>query len=204
MRKLFNPDAVRLAFSRGGPRAWLLLTGSVLLLANVVALILYVVPPGGSIAELRMQRDQLKAEIAATAARDTRLRTVSGKVQAGSTEAQACESQYFLPERAAYSAVITELQRMSKAAGVEELEAVFSKEPIEGSDDLSVLNVSVRFQGVYPNLMKFLHEADQSPMLLMLDTLQATPQQRTGNIDAQVRFQAIVHDQQGAGPGVLE
>jgi hypothetical protein len=132
------------------------------------------------------------------------MRTVSGKVQFGSREADAFEAKYFLPERFAYSTVITELQRMAKAAGVEPREAAYSKEVIEGSDDLSVLNIAARFQGPYAGLMRFLHEADESPMLLMLDTLQATPQQHGGQIDSEIRFQVVIREQPAVQVGVFE
>jgi hypothetical protein len=180
--------------ARRGARFWLLVLGAVLLAANGVALFLYLFPPGGSQAELADQRDQLRLQIRAARTTTTRLHNVSGKVETGSAQAAAFEAQHFLSERLAYAAIITEIQRMAKASGVEEREAVYSKEPIEGSDDLSLLNAGARFQGSYENLMRFLNEADKSPMLLMLDTVQATPQQKSGQIDAEIRFQAVIHD----------
>lgn len=202
MARNFSLEKAHAAVTRGGTRFWLLVAGSVLLVANCVALIFYLAPPGGSRAELQQRREQLRSEIAGTRTASARLRNVSGKVQLGSTEADVFENRYFLPERIAYSSVIAELQRMAKATSVDEREAVFSKEPIEGSDDLSVLNISARFQGSYANLMHFLNEADKSPMLLMLDTLQATPQQRGGQIDTEIRFQVIIREQPGIQLGV--
>jgi hypothetical protein len=180
---------------RRGARFWLLLSGALLLVANGVALFLYLFPPGGSQAELANQRDQLRLEIQGARTTTTRLHSVSGKVETGSGQAAAFEAQYILQERLAYAAVITEIQRMAKASAVEEREAVYSKEPIEGSDDLSLLNVGARFQGSYQNLMRFLNEADKSPLLLMLDTVQATPQQKSGQIDTEIRFQAVIRDE---------
>jgi hypothetical protein len=173
--------------------------GSVLLLANAVAVFLYIFPPGGSEAELLDRRDQLRAEIRSARMNTGRLHSVSGKVETGSRQATAFETQYFLPERLAYAAVIAEIQRLAKAAGVEEREAVYSKEPIEGSDDLSVLNTGARFQGTYANLMHFLNESDKSPMLLMIDTVRATPQQHGGEIDTEIRFQAVIRENSEGG-----
>ncbi|HEX4771472.1 MAG TPA: hypothetical protein VH351_11595 [Bryobacteraceae bacterium] len=177
-------------------RFWLLAGGGALLLANLVIVFLTVFPPGGSEAELAARRDQLRTEIRLARTSTTRLRTVSDKVETGSQQATSFESQYFLPERLAYSAIIAEIQRMAKAASVEEREAVYSKEPIEGSDDLSILNAGARFRGTYANLVQFLNESDKSPMLLMIDTVRATPEQRGGQIDAEIRFQAVIHDDQ--------
>jgi hypothetical protein len=200
MPRNFNLSVLSIGLgSRRGARFWLLLSGALLLVANGVALFLYLFPPGGSQAELVSQRDQLRLEIRAARATTTRLHTVSGKVETGSAQAAAFEAQYFLPERVAYGTVITEIQRMAKAAGVEEREAVYSKEVIEGSDDLSLLNAGARFQGSYVNLMRFFNEADKSPLLLMLDTVQATPQQKSGQIDTEIRFQAVIYDEPGFG-----
>ncbi len=49
--------------------------------------------------------------------------------------------------------------------------------------------------------MHFLYESDRSPMLLMLDTLQASPQQRGGLIDASIRFQEIIREEPGTDAG---
>ena len=204
MARSFNWEAVRLTAARGGPRFWLLVCVAVLLIANCIALLLYWAPPGGSQADLLQQKEQLTREITGTRMTSARLRSVAGKVQLGSREADAFEARYFLPERVAYSAVITELQRMAKAAGVEEREAQYLKEPVEGSDDLTILNTAARFQGPYASLMRFLHEADESPMLLMLDTLQASPQQKGGQIDSQIRFQVVIREQPAVQVGVFQ
>ena len=49
------------------------------------------------------------------------------------------------------------------------------------------------------DLMKFLYEADHSPMLIILDALTAAPQQRNNQINATIRFQAIVREPARAG-----
>jgi hypothetical protein len=46
-----------------------------------------------------------------------------------------------------------------------------------------------------------LHEVDRSPMLLMLDTLQAAPQQHAGQLTTSIRFQAVVRDESAPGTG---
>jgi hypothetical protein len=202
MPRSFNSFLRNRTGGHRGPGFWLPVAAGLLLLANLLAAFVLLAPPGGSREDLLLQRNQLQAQIAATRASTARLRTVSGKVQLGSDQANEFEAKYFLAERFAYAAIITEIQRMAKVSGLDEREAVYSKEPIEGSDDLSLLNVAARFNGSYENLMRFLHEADKSPMLLMLDTLQATPQQRSGQIETEIRFQAIIHEEPTALAGV--
>jgi hypothetical protein len=119
-------------------------------------------------------------------------------VQSGSQEAAGFEAKYFLPKRAAYVAVVEEIQRMAKVSDLQERDGVYSDEPIEGTADLSLLNMQANYEGSYTSLMKFVNEVDHSPMLLMLDALTASPQQRSGQIAATIRFQAIVREPVGA------
>ncbi len=195
MRRSFKLSVLQSSARQGGPGFWLKVAAGALALANAVALFLFIAPPGGSQSELVQERQQLHSDILGSRHSAARLQTVSGKVQQGSAQADDFETKYFLPERLAYENVIAEVQRMAKASGLEAREAVYSKEPIEGSDDLSVLNIAQRFNGSYENLMHFLHEVDTSKSLLMLDTLQATPQQHAGQIEAEVRFQAVIRDE---------
>ncbi len=195
MRKNFNLSFLTNAYKSQGPQFWL--RGAVVLLgiANVIALFLYIAPPGGTRTELIEESEQVRHQILSTRAGANRLRNVAGKVQAGGQEAAAFQAKYFLTKRVAYDAAISEIQRMAKASGVQEREGVFSEEPIEGSADLSLLNITSSYQGTYDMLMHFLYEADKSPMLLMLDTLQAVPQQHGPQINASIRFQVVVRDE---------
>ncbi len=159
---------------------------------NAVALFLYLVPPGGTREELTQQGVQLRNRIAAARLQTTLLATTSTKVEAGSTQSYNFENLYFLPKRTAYERVIGEIQRMAKASGMQERDVVFSEEPIEGTADLSLLSATANYAGAYASLLRFLYEVDRSPMLLMLDTLNAAPQPKNGEINTSIRFQAIV------------
>jgi len=152
-------------------------------------------PPGGTRQELSEQIAQVRRQIVATRGQTTRMRTTAGKVEAGSGQAESFEGQYFLPKRLAYVSVVGEIQRLAKVSGLDERDGVFTEEPIEGTADLSLLSASANFQGSYANLMRFLNETDHSPMLLMLDALTAAPQSKSGEINASMRFQAIVREQ---------
>lgn len=183
-----------------GPRFWLQTAVGGLALLNVVALFLYLAPPGGSRSELNAQSRTLRATLAGARSQTTRLKTVSAKVQIGGEQAIRFESQYILPRRSSYESVIGEIQRMAQAANLLQREGVWTEEQIEGTADLTVLTNTTNFEGSYGNLMKFLYEVDRSPRLLMLDTLTATPQ-KAGQITAQMKFQAIVRDSGPAQAG---
>lgn len=184
-----------------GPRFWLKAGVVTLALLNCVALFLYFDPPGGSREELQAQNQSVRLQVAAARAQTRRLETVSNKVQTGSWESTSFEARYFLSRRQAYETVLAEIQRMAKIAGLEERDAVFSEEPIEGTDDLSLLNMTANYEGPYTSLTRFLYEADRSPMLLMLDSMAATPQQKAGLITTSIRFQAIIREPAAAAAG---
>ncbi len=181
---------------RRGPGLWLRATAATLALLNGVALFLYLDPPGGTRRELTQQSLEVRNQIAAARSSTVRLKKVSANVQLGNTQSSAFESIYFLPRRAAYQRVIGELQRMAAASGLQEGDRVYSEEPIEGTPDLTLLNIAANnYQGTYDNLVRFLYQVDKSPMLLILDTLMASPQQTGGRINASLRFQAIIQEE---------
>lgn len=184
---------------RRGARFWLRITGVVLALLNGIALFFYLAPPGGSKRELMEQSQAARNQILLTRARTVRLRNVAAKVTIGNTESGDFEARYFLPKRLAYSAIIAEIQRMSKAAGFQERDAVYTEEPIEGTNDLDLMTCTASYQGTYENLMRFLFQVDHSPMLLMLENLQAAPQQHAGEINASIRFQAVIEEDSTSG-----
>ncbi len=177
-----------------GPGFWLRTVGIALLVLNAVALFWCLDPPGGTRQQLSDQMLQIHNQILATRANAARVKNVASKVQLGYGEGKAFEAKYFLPRRTSYQSIIGELQRMAQASGLEARDSVNTEEPIEGSDDLTLLNVTANFEGTYPSLMRFLYEVDKSPMLLMLDSLGATPQQASGRVTAALRFQAIIQD----------
>jgi Tfp pilus assembly protein PilO len=181
---------------RRGSRFWLRAAAVLLAVANGVALFLYLAPPGGSRRQLSDQSLAVRNQVLQARARAGKLRNVAAKVTVGNSESGDFETKYFLRKRLAYGAVITEIQRMAKAAGLQERDAVYTEEPIEGTADLDLLNCSANYEGNYDNLMRFLFEVDHSPMLLMLENLQAAPQQQKGSqINTSIRFQAIMQEE---------
>lgn len=181
-------------WSRRGTRFWLQTAAITLAVLNAIALYLCIDPPGGSRKQLLAEQQDIAQQTAAVRARVQHLKGVSEKVQLGSSESSRFESKYFLPKRAAYQDVIAEIERMGAGSGLQEREAAFNEQPIEGASDLALLNVVAAFQGSYDNLMRFFLEADHSPMLLMIDAVQAAPREHSTDINATIRFQAIVQD----------
>jgi hypothetical protein len=182
-RRSLSPLQLRLRLAAGA-----------LALLNAVALYFYLSPPGGSKQDLEIQSSQVRSQILAAQAQTAKSHGLAAHVQTASEQASAFSDKYFLPRRTAYVTVLEEIQRMAKSSGIQERDAGLAEEPIEGSADLTLLNITANYEGTNANLMKFLYEADHSPMLLVLDMLQASPQQRSGEINTTIRFQAIVRE----------
>ncbi len=92
---------------------------------------------------------------------------------------------------------------MSAAAGLRERERTYTLDPIEGTDDLTLLTINSNYQGTYSDLMKFLAQVDKSSQLLILDSLNATPQQQgSGTLTVALRFLAVVREEGSSLPGV--
>ena len=180
--------------ARSEVRRWLQIAVGLLVVLNLVAFYLYIAPPGGTRWELTRQSEELKSEIASAKAHANRLRAVSAKVQLGGNESSDFETRYVLPKRLAYGMVIAEIERMAKLSGLQERDAVYSEEPIEGSADLNLLNSTANYEGTYDHLKKFLYEVDHSPMLIMLENITAAPQQKGNEINTSIRFQAVIRE----------
>jgi len=166
----------------------------VLAALNAVALYFYLSPPGGTRQDLELESVQVRTQIRAAQTQAAKSHGLAAHVQTASEQASSFSDKYFLPKRAAYVAVFEEIQRMAKASGIQERDAGWSEEPIEGTADLTLLNITANYEGTNANLMKFLNESDRSPMLLILDALTAAPQQHNNQINTAIRFQAIVRE----------
>ncbi len=179
----------------GGPAFWLKIAAGVLVLLDAVALFFYIAPPGGSRHQLVEQEDSIRRDIQTHKISTERLKTVSAKVQLGGDQTDQFAHKYFLPNRTAFSTLMGELLRMSSAAGLREGQRTYSPEPIEGTDDLTLLTINANYQGNYTELMNYLNQVDHSDQLLILDTLTATPQQQgTGVLNVVTRFLAVIQE----------
>jgi hypothetical protein len=181
-------------FAAGTGQFKLRITGVVLALLNGIALYFYLDPPGGTRAELTQQEAEIRGQIQAVMSQGNRVRLMASRVQTGSDQCANFEQQYFLNQRVAYGTVIEEIQRMAGISGLQERDAVYSEEPIEGTADLSLLNITANYEGSYASLIRFLYETDRSPMLLMLDALTASPQQKNGQISVAIRYQVVIRE----------
>jgi hypothetical protein len=166
----------------------------ILVAANLVAGGIYLFPPGGSPEDLERQLASLRMQITQGKSLLAQTREYASKVEKGRTEGDKFLNDYFLDRREAPAALTTTLQEAADAAKIKVREIGFAFEPIEGSDTLSMWTVNYTFEGVYRDVLNFVHEIDRSPRFMIIESLSTSPQQGakdtltvTMKIDAFVR-----------------
>ena len=90
-------------------------------------------------AEARLQADQTRL---------TRSRVLTSNIGRGKAESDTFLASYFTSRRHTYSTIISEITETAKTAGMKTQEGTIAPlDPIEGSDDLSMMTISINFEG---------------------------------------------------------
>lgn len=170
----------------------------VLLLANLVAAGLVLFPPGGSAEDLDRQLTSLQTQVISKQALLERTQRHAQAVERGRAEGDQFVNDYFLASRTEFSTLLGELDSAATTAKIVPKDHGFSRDPIDGSDTLSVMNVTAAYEGAYPDLMRFVHEIDKSPRLLIIESLSAAPQQGSDKLSVSMKLDTLVRED-GAG-----
>src|SRR5579871_418219 len=125
------------------PGALLRLGLGLLAAANLVAGYFVIRPIGGSPEELRQQAAEMRTQIHQQQAALDRLRLFSGKVEGGRGEGDQFMSKYFLPRRTAFSTLLGELNEVASQAKVTPKESANVIEPVEGTDTLAMMQMTL-------------------------------------------------------------
>jgi type IV pilus assembly protein PilO len=195
MRKSFS-SALRLPANwRREPRIVARIILGVLLLANVIAAWTVFSPVGGSAEELEGQIAAARAQIEQRRMAVGRLRTISARVDQGRTATDEFMLTYFMTRRTASSTIVSELIRIAKESGMKAKEHSFAFDPIEGTEDLTVMTVTGNYEGTYGDLLQFINRLDKSARFLIIDTLTASPAQGTGNLTISIKMNTFVREE---------
>src|SRR5579862_7962063 len=154
----------------------------VLAAANLVALYFVIRPIGGSAQELSQQALEMHSAIRQQQGVLERTRLLASKIQSGRGEGDKFMTGYFLPRRTAYSTIMGELNDLASQAKITSRDSAFALDPVDGSDTLDMMQISANFEGPYPDLIHFINLLDKSDRLLIIESLNATPQQSGGQI----------------------
>jgi len=137
-------------------------------------------------ANVRLHADQ---------ARLARSRTLATNVGKGKSESDTFLATYFTNRRTTYSTILNEITETAKNAGLKTQEGTIAPlDPIEGSDDLSMMTISINVEGTFPQFVKFINLVDRSPRFLIIESMQMTPQPKGDLINSNLKFHAFIKD----------
>ncbi len=169
---------------------------ALLLAANVVAALVLFKPWGGSASDLARQLEQRRQELTQQNMRLERTRIVAAKVEKARSEGDRFLSDYTLIRRTAFSTLISEINAMAIKSGLKPKEQSYVLEPVEGSEALEQLTLSVNYEGSYLSLTQFVRSLDKSNRFLIIESLQASPQP-SGILSVNLKVDIFVRQQVG-------
>jgi len=140
-------------------------------------------------AEARLQADQ---------ARLTRSRVLTSNIGRGKSESDTFLANYFTNRRNTYSTIISEITETAKTAGMKTQEGTIAPlDPIEGSDDLSMMTISINFEGSFAQFVKFVNLLDRSPRFLIIESMQVAPQPKGDVLNTNLKLHVFIKDDTG-------
>jgi hypothetical protein len=170
-----------------------------LLVANLAAAVMAFKPFGGSADDLRRERVSSARQLAQFQAHLENTRKLVEKVNKARREGDDFLAKYFSDRRTTYSTVIEELDKTSQAAGIKPRDRSVELNAIEGSDTLMMMSLTAGYEGDYASLEKFVNLLDKSPRFLIIESLQAAPQQNGQMLTVSVKLDAFVKEEPGSG-----
>jgi hypothetical protein len=172
-----------------------------LLALNLIAAGLVVFPPGGSADDLEHEFVALQSQIMQKRTLLERSRLNVAAIEKARGEGDHFLNEYFLNRRIADSTLLSELTAAASKAQIKERDRAQTTEFIEGSDSLSMMTITANYEGTYRNLLNFIGELDHSKQLLIIESMNAAPQQGSNILTISMKIDAFIRDD-SAGPGV--
>jgi hypothetical protein len=176
------------------PRALIRAGLGVLAAANLVALYFVIRPVGGSAQELSEQSIEMRSAIRQQQSTLDRTRLLTGKIESGRGEGDKFMGNFFLPRRTAYSTIMSELNDLASQAKITSRDSAWGLDAVDGSDTLDMMQISANFEGQYPDLIHFINLLDKSDRLLIIESLNATPQQSGGRLNVNLKLDTFVRE----------
>jgi hypothetical protein len=176
------------------PRAIIRLGLGLLVAANLVAGYFAIRPIGGSPADLRQQEKEMRTQIQQQQGILDRTKTLAAKIEIGRGEGDKFMSKYFLPRRTAYSTIMSDLNDLANQSKITPKESSNIIEEVEGSDTLQRMQVTANFEATFDNLVRFVNLLDKSNRLMIIESLNATPQQDGKKLNVMLKLDTFVRE----------
>jgi Tfp pilus assembly protein PilO len=199
-----NLKSISLSSALGSPAAWkeprviVRIILGVLLVANLVAAGYAFNLFGSSPEALNQALVAAEARLQADQTRLTRSRVLTSNIGRGKAESDTFLANYFTSRRNTYSTIISEITETAKTAGMKTQEGTIAPlDPIEGSDDLSMMTISINFEGSFAQFVKFVNLRDRSPRFLIIESMQVAPQPKGDVLNTNLKLHVFVKEDPG-------
>jgi hypothetical protein len=180
------------------PKVLVRLALGILLVTNLVAASFAFNLFGVSPEVLSQQLVAANARLQADQARLNRSRLLTSNIGRGKSESETFLASYFTSRRSTYSTIINEITEIARTAGMKMQESTIAPlDPIEGSDDLSMMTISVNFEGGFAQLVKLVNLLDRSSRFLILESMQVAPQPKGDVVNTNLKMHAFIKDDSG-------
>lgn len=174
------------------PRALMRLGLGVLIAANLIAGYFVIRPIGGSPDELRQQVIEMRIQIHQQQGALDRMRQLAEKIKTGRGEGEDFTAKYFLPRRTAYSTIMDDLNQAANEAKINPRETATDIVAIDGSETLDMMRITINFDGSYADVIHFINLIDKSNRMLIMESLNASPQQGGTRLNVQMKLDTFV------------
>ena len=176
------------------PTKYVLWALGILLAADVIFYLAAVEPLGRRDAEQRALMTALQRQIETKKQDVDQLQLVVSKVEQARAGGDGLLEGITIPRRTANSTLYSELVQAASKAGIDTREGNFEIEPIEGTEEYGMISVNANFRGEYQNLVRFLNQIDRSEQFLIIDSLAATPQTDSQQLQFMMRFNTLLRE----------
>ncbi len=176
------------------PRVLVRIGLGLLLAANLVAAgyAFNVFAPSPEVLSQRLLAAQSQLQTAKT--RLTRSRSIATNIGKGKAESDTFLATYFTTRRSTFSTILTEIRETATESGMKTEEGTMALDPIKGTDDLSMLTLSINFEGSFAQLVKFVNLIDRSPRFIIIESMQAAPQPKGDVVNTNLKMHVFVKD----------
>lgn len=170
----------------------------ILLAANLIAAAFAFHLFGASPEDVDQQLAAARLQLQAEQMRLQRTRVLSGNIERGQEQASRFLTSYMTDRRTTYSTVMGVINQIATAAGMKQGDGTIAPlDPIEGSQDLDMMTISVNFEGNYAQLLKFVNDLDRSPRFLIIESVAVTPRPKGDQLVVNVKVNTFVKNDTG-------
>lgn len=160
--------------------------------ANLIAALFWIGPFGSSPAQLESELATLRTQLQSQQANLVRVRDLTRKIEGARGQQSEFVDAWFMDRRTASSTILSELERAAKESGLQPKDHSFVIEPVDGTDELSMMTITANYEGTYGDLVQFVNFIDRSRRFLILESIAASPQQNSAALNTRFKVNTFV------------